>query len=97
MRECDSVSRLCLDQSHELKGLIFSHTDCGTGKDRLVLGVKYQGPEEILEFCVNRSLEEPQGWPTLNRDYMSKRERMAVRRENFREESCWCKVLMRVP
>lgn len=54
-----------------------------------VLRVKYQGPEEIFELCLNHSLEEPREELTNpleeQQRLCDRRERMALRQENFME------------
>lgn len=55
----------------------------------LMLGVKYQGPEEIFELCLNHSPDEPREELTNplkeQQRLHDQRKRMALRQENFME------------
>ena len=44
VKDLDNIyARLCQDQSHELKGLVFTYADCGTENGMSHVGSEVQG------------------------------------------------------
>lgn len=96
-------ARLCLGQSHELKGLIFSHADCGAGKERACVGNEIAGTRRnicvVLKSFTRAATRMANPIKEQQRLHDGQKRNDGSEAEFCRvlQGPCWCKVLMRVP